>query len=305
MVAVYACGGTGVNIGKKLNDLDMDIYFIDTSYSNLRGVNNENVFVVEGIDGAGKDRSKTFEHFKDIAEDILIRFKPSEDINIVISSLSGGSGAVISPLVTRELLKNNKNVIVIGIDSRNSVKEIDNTIKTMKTFKSIAGMVEKPVALYYIENEQREKADKEAIYFINLISLLFDRKNTEELDVSDVSHFIDYTKVTSNQPSVGIIEVTDNSPQASKKDTFVVGSILVTKNNTSTLKEPIPEYAATCVVTDKNYNNEDIRINNVLGEFALIIDELESTIKKLLDEKKISKIKDLEVKASNDHGIVL
>lgn len=212
---------------------------------------------------------------------------------------------MLSPVITRELLKRNLNTIVIGVNSKHSVKEMDNTIKTLKTFKSISSVTNKPVALYYIENDNREKADKEAIYFINTLLLLLDKYNTEELDVSDVDHFLDYAKVTSNSPSVGIIEVTDNNPFTAEKNTSIVGSILLTTNRGNTIKEPTPEYAATCIVTDPQYNNSDIRINNVLGKFALIIDELESSIQKHHDDKKINKIKEVEVKASTDDGIVL
>jgi hypothetical protein len=305
MAVIYACGGTGTNIARQINDLDVEINYIDTSKSNMRNLKSDNVFVLENIDGAGKDRSKTFEHFKDIAEDVLIRFKPSSSLNIVISSLSGGSGSVISPLITKELLSKGYNTVVIGINSKHSVKEMDNTIKTLKTFKSISNVTKKPVALYYIENDNREKADKEAIYFINTLLLLLDKQNTEELDISDVDHFLDYTKVTSNSPSVGVIEVTENTPFAVEKNTSVVGSILITTNRGTVIKEPVPEYAATCIVTDSQYKNADIRVNNVLGKFALILEDLESSIQKFHDDKRINKIKDVEVSSNNEHGIVL
>lgn len=305
MAVIYACGGTGTNIAKQIHDLDVEINYIDTSKSNMRNLKSDNVFVLENIDGAGKDRSKTFEHFKDIAEDVLIRFKPSNSLNIVISSLSGGSGSVLSPLIVKELLNKGLNTVVIGVNSKHSVKEMDNTIKTLKTFKSISNVTKKPVSLYYIENDNREKADKEAIYFLNMLLLLMDKNNTEELDVSDVDHFLNYTKVTANSPSVGVIEVTENTPFNPEKNTSIVGSILVTTSHGNVIKEPVPEYAATCIVTDPQYKNSDIRVNNVLGKFALILEDLENSIQKFHDDKKINKIKEVEVSTANDHGMVL
>lgn len=89
-VVVYGCGGSGVNIVKSITDLDVVVNFIDSSESNMKGMNSKNVFLIEGLDGAGKHRATAHDKFKHLAEDVLIRMKPSETLNIVISSLSGG-----------------------------------------------------------------------------------------------------------------------------------------------------------------------------------------------------------------------
>ncbi len=90
MLRIYAAGGAAGNLSKKVTDLDVDVCFIDTSNSNLKDISGEHKFLVEGFDGAGKDRSISYEAFKPHVDDILIRFKPSDRLNIVISSLSGG-----------------------------------------------------------------------------------------------------------------------------------------------------------------------------------------------------------------------
>ena len=64
MISVFACGGCGSNIAKQITDLDIEVNYIDTSTSNLKGVKSDNIFVLENIDGAGKDRSKTYELYK-------------------------------------------------------------------------------------------------------------------------------------------------------------------------------------------------------------------------------------------------
>lgn len=89
-VAIYACGGCGTNIAKQLKDLDFNISYIDTSTSNLKGIKSDSIYILENVDGAGKDRAKTYHHFKDESQDIIVRFKPSPVLNIVVSSLSGG-----------------------------------------------------------------------------------------------------------------------------------------------------------------------------------------------------------------------
>ena len=89
-ITVFAAGGTGINIAKQIRDLDVAIKYIDTSDSNLQGINSNDIYLAESMDGAGKDRSLAYERFKDEAADVLIRLKPSEHLNIVIGSISGG-----------------------------------------------------------------------------------------------------------------------------------------------------------------------------------------------------------------------
>lgn len=90
MLKIYACGGTGVNIAKQITDLAVELCYVDSSMSNLKGIDPKNVFMIPDQDGAGKNRSVTYNNFKDVTEEVLIRFKPSQSLNVVISSLSGG-----------------------------------------------------------------------------------------------------------------------------------------------------------------------------------------------------------------------
>lgn len=89
-IVVYCAGGCGINIGSKIQDLDVTVNMIDTSDSNLRRIKSPNTFLVDGMDGAGKHRPEAYENFKDIAGDVLIKHKPSDRLNVVVHSLSGG-----------------------------------------------------------------------------------------------------------------------------------------------------------------------------------------------------------------------
>ena len=89
-LVVWACGGAGTNVAKQISDLDITVNFIDASASNMKGVNSSNIFLIEGLDGAGKRRATAHDKFKNLAEDVLIKMKASDSLNVVISSLSGG-----------------------------------------------------------------------------------------------------------------------------------------------------------------------------------------------------------------------
>lgn len=304
-ISIYAAGGTGVNIAKLIKDLDTNVVYIDTSLSNLKSVESSNVFLVEGMDGAGKNRSVAYANFKDISEDVLLKHKPSDQLNIVIGSLSGGSGSILAPLITKELLARGHSVIVIGIDSKHSVIEMNNTVKTLKTYKSISDNANKAVSLYYIENTNRSDADRRAVHFINLLSLLTDKKVTEEFDNSDLKSFLYFDTVTDNEPTLAILEVTSNDSTPAEKGTSVVGSILITKDKAASLSGATPEYLATCVVSDSGYKNEDIRLNSVLGKLSLILDSLDSEIQVHQDNKRVNKIKDVVLSTNNSDGVHL
>jgi len=305
MLNVYFCGGCGVNVGKQLKDMDVNSYFIDTSESNLKNVDEDNIFLVQGTDGAGKLRSKSFESFNGLEEEVLIKFKPSKELNLVVSSLSGGSGGILASILAKKLIKDGSNVIIIGIDSKHSIIELENSIKTLKTYKAVSDSIKKNVTIYHVENNSRKEADQQVIRFIALMSLLVNKSLTEEFDTTDLNHFINLDKVTDNRPTVGVIDISPNEEIIPVKNTTIVGTILLTSSLDSTISEAKPEYLSTCIVTDKNYKNEDIRIDNVYGKLAIIIDELEKEVSSLRDNKRINKHKDVEVTGATEEGILL
>lgn len=304
-MTIYACGGAGINVVKQIKDLDININYIDTSASNLKAVKSENIYLVEDMDGAGKNRVVAYENFKGNAADVLVRFKPSEQLNIVISSLTGGSGAILASLITKELVDQGHNTIVIGLDSDGSLIELSNSVKTLKTYRAISKQISKPIPLYYVNQATRSDADRQALGFITLMALVIDKKRTAEFDNSDLNSFLYFDKTTVNDPSVSVIEVTPNEEIVAEKNTSVVGTIFVTTSKDTTIKPIKPEYLATCLVTDTEYQNEDSRINAVLGKLPLIVSSLEADIKELEDSKRINRVNDVEVLDSNADGIVI
>ena len=304
-VRIYSAGGAGTNIVKQLKDLDLEICYIDSSDANLRDVKSDQIYLIQDQEGAGKNRSITYGNFKDVAGDVLIQFRPSTDINIVISSLSGGSGSIIAPLLTKELLEAGAPVIVIAIDSKSSVIELTNSVNTLKTYKSISNQLKKSISVFHVPNSSRREADTKAISFINLVSLLTNRDLTAEFDVTDLRNFINFDTVTDNRPDVSIIQLSPNERINLEKGTSVVSSILLTTDKETDICPVVPEYLATCLVTDLDYNLEDIRIDNVLGKLSLIIDEFETQIKEQADAKKINKVKELVVESNTDDGFMV
>lgn len=304
-LTVYAAGGTGTNIAKRIGDLDINVVFVDTSVSNLKSVTNPNVFLVEGMDGAGKYMNATYEEFKPIVSDVLLKFPPSDQLNVVVGSLSGGSGSVIAPMLVSKLVEDGYNTVGIGIVSDHSTTEISNALKSLKSYRGRSSVIKKAISLFAVSGATRSEADQQALHLISLLALLVDKKHTAEFDTADLRSFLFFDRVTDNQPTVSIIEVMANEEFIPEKGTSVVGTVLLTSDPSSTVKPVYPEYMATCLVTDKEYKNSDIRVNSVLGKLSLIIDQLDAKLKTQIDQKHLNKVRDVAVVSTHDDGMCL
>lgn len=304
-ISVYACGGCGVNVASKIQDLDVTVNYIDTSDSNLRKLKSPNTFLVDGMDGAGKYRQEAYGQFKDISGDVLIRHKPSDRLNVVIHSLTGGSGGVLGPMVTRELIASGKNTIVIVVDSRSSLIEMENSVKTLQSYAGIANALKLPVGIFYIDNTSKQEADQEAIGILNVLALLTNRSLTAEFDNSDLKSFLQYQKITEYKPAAVILEMTANEDDPGKKGEGVIGTILISKNKNASVSEPTPDYLASCVVIDPSYTTPDLRINSLMGRLTDVIANINARIQTQKDQKRVNRVKTLDFESSNEDGMVI
>jgi hypothetical protein len=231
-VMIYACGGAATNIISELECVrgkpdagfaSMIPCYIDTSRSNLRNkqIAEENIFVFEGVDGSGKLRISNYEDIAKNALAILQRFKPTA-FNIVVHSASGGSGSVIGPLLVSELKARGEQVIIIVIGSTDTRIEIENTIKTLKSYESIATLRKSPVITHYLENSAtsaRELVNKEVKFAVSLLCGLFSGQN-EELDTADLKNWMEYLKFSQGTPQLASLNfITD------QKDLSHVGTV--------------------------------------------------------------------------------
>lgn len=269
-IRLYACGGTGLNIGKDFYKLetipgfaDIKTCFIDTSLSNIRSkdgkvIDESDVFLFEGLDGSGKLRASNFTTISQMTKQILQRFKP-EDMNIVVSSGSGGSGGVISITLVKELLERNETVIVVMVGSEESKITIDNTIKSIQSLDGISRKAHKPVIVSYTHNSalaSRQQNDTIMKQTITALSILCSKQNTE-LDTADVANFVDFEKVTSVKEGVTFLYVTNSEEDAIKIEHPISLASLFSEEGKTTSRLT-PEYS--CV----GYTQENVLKGNDL-----------------------------------------
>jgi hypothetical protein len=218
-VQLYACGGAGVNIGKQFEQFrgvdevgcaTMDVVYIDASRANIsETVPEKYCYLLKGVDGSGKIRRENYQAIADHTREILQLHEP-KDLSIVISSGSGGSGSVIAPSLVSELLDRGEQVIVVLIGSTDTKLDIDNTLKTLKSYDAIVKKHNKPVVMAYLENNSRttpRAAVDQAVHrMISSLSYLYSRQN-EELDSRDLHNWINFNITTAYAPQVAALSI--------------------------------------------------------------------------------------------------
>lgn len=253
-IRIYAAGGGACNIVSELESTLVagDVGFastlpcyIDTSKSNLinKKIDEAHTYFFEGMDGSGKVRAANYEEITKNALAILQKFKPTM-FNIVVHTASGGSGSVIAPVLVSELKSRGEQVIVITVGSTDTRIEIENTIKTLKSYESIAGLRKSPVVMHYVQNTEqlsRQAVNKQVKIAISLLCGLFSGQN-EELDTADLKNWMEYLKF-SNGPAqlVSLNFVTDQKDLDTFGTVVSVATLAVPHMNTR-LANTVPAY---------------------------------------------------------------
>lgn len=219
-LTLIGCGGGGTNLVmsymRRPNNLvgqaDTRGYIVDTSFSNAAEVGNfgdrekMDLYIFDDVNGAGKERVALAKVVPPRIPSIVAEM-PIGDFNIVVFSLSGGSGSVIGPCIVRQLLDQNKPVVALVIGSSESAITATNTLATLRTLAKQSTLAEKPLIIRYFENNgPRANTDEEVLSTITSLSILFSGENTE-MDYTDLKNFLNFSNVTSCAPEIATLEI--------------------------------------------------------------------------------------------------
>lgn len=190
-ITIFGCGGCGLNIVNEVikgnKGLGSFIKGIDTSKANIVDMDEalvESFELIDDLEGSGKLRSENVDQVVNFMDRITI-----SDFNIVVFSLSGGSGSVIGPLLINEILRNKK--IAIGIVVADTASNIDarNTIGTIKSLENMADQNKAYLPIVLLDNTKgRTNVDQAAVEVIKIISTILIR-NAKEMDKQDKLNF--------------------------------------------------------------------------------------------------------------------
>lgn len=259
VLRLYSCGGAGINIGSRLEhhaDADnpgyakLDTCYIDTSSSNLNtNIPEDKTYLIRTtdggghVDGSGKFRAENYPHIVASIKNILLTFAPGT-INVVVSSGAGGSGPVIATSLVYELIARGELVIGVVVGSSDTLIEINNTLKTIKSYEAVVRNHRVPVTIAYIHNTDkgRQDADEKVQLLIGALSALFSRQNAE-LDTKDLAHWLNYHKVTSYEPTLSALTVCTNDGDVTKLGNIISAATLAAPGVATRLPN-VPEYQA-------------------------------------------------------------
>lgn len=322
-IRIFACGGAGINIVswfEKYRDKPpnhgfaaMTPVYIDTSRSNLTKIHNEDhTYLVEGLDGSGKVRRENAQAISEHVLDILHKFKPG-DLTIVVSSMSGGSGSVIAPSLVSELLNRGCSVIVCSVGSTDSRIEVENTINTLKSYEAVAKLRSAPVNMIYRENSatsKRADVDTQIQGEIVKLAALFSKQN-KEMDSSDLTNWLKYTKVTSYPAKLTFLDFYIDKVSDLKHGSIVSVATLAKHEHNTSVGQMV-EYQCVGFVDEENAKELELKmpLHYVLldGIFDQIYKDHAKTLKDLneLKNSRVAKQTILDnTDRTTDNGLVL
>ncbi len=311
---IYGAGGTGVNIAsyfnnasKEPNCADLKVCYIDTSRSNIdSNMNDEDIFVLPGVNGSGKFRAENAGDIDNVTKKIVLDYPP-ENFNVVVFSASGGSGSVIGPLIMRELLSRGESAVAVVIGGDESVIEANNTLNTLKTLEAISQKADKPLVMYYEHNEGKRSAiDSQVQLAISALAVLASQEN-KHLDSMDISNWLNFSKTTTVQPQLAQLEIYVDAETANKvQDPISVVSIYEDADQ-DTLKS-VPEYAAVGYLSSKPDRFDQFHYLISIDQVSNIASTIQSTLSEY-QTRRDSRVKQGSIVSKgdsvSDNGLIL
>jgi hypothetical protein len=321
-IKVYCCGGAGMNIGGMLEKhrnqsevafADLEIEYIDTSKSNLRQhIDQSHCYLMENLDGSGKLRTENHAEINDRVKAILQQFKPA-DFNIVLHSAAGGSGSVIGPLLTRQMLLDDAQVVVLIIGSADTRLDAENTLKTIKSYENIAKTTSNPVVMAYAQNSQevsRESADSGMFDRIMSLAVLYSKENLE-LDSRDLYNWLHYDRATSHPVKLVTMSLLEGNASLKELGNIISVATLAKQNSSTALIE-MPEYQCVGFLPEDTASNVAAKspLHFVISDGVVpeIVKHLQGILKSL-EQQQAARIPQQSIVSAadkpNDNGLVL
>ena len=324
---IYNCGGTAFSRGalfqieaEKENLEHLSFCYIDTSGSDLHeNIKKEELMLINGLDGAGKDRRVIYPQIVPHVPAILSQFPP-EDFNIIFHSAGGGSGSSIGPAIAKKFLDEGKDFVVIMTGSIGSKIEVKNSIGTIQTYRNFAAKAGRNVTAYYRENNrERSRTDvnndiKSALF---LTSLVLSSEN-KGIDSADLKNLINFDKVVGCTPSLSSFDFHCCDVQLPSHLVPQAVATLFAYGESSAddfeKEESIFEYRADGFLSErrtKEINGEVLRtpINMVVydGDFQQRVADLEIHLQRfeaISNSRTLTPVSLNVVEADNDDGVV-
>ena len=211
-VSITGAGGCGINMLRRItprveNIPGVTLRRFDTSSSNLRDAIETLIQLANG-DGSGMNRKENYDAISKKLSTISDEDLGLADLNIVISSLAGGSGSVIAPVIIKEFERRGGKAIAVVVADTGSGKAADNTLASLRSLQNICmeNRIYLPTMVFSNADVGRPKVDVTLAWrlqqLIELITL-----PAAEIDRNDRRNFFNGIKSIDAQPGVRLLHV--------------------------------------------------------------------------------------------------
>lgn len=208
-VCIMGAGGCGINMVRRLSKEAQGVTFrrFDTSYSNL--VAGEDLVQVADGAGSGKNRATHAEAIMKRLSSMTPTELGLEDINVVLFSLSGGSGSVIGPVLIREIARRKKKVVAAFVADTSSERDASNTLRTLQTLQAITtdDGVYLPTMAFSNAAASKSVVDITLPHRVTLFTWLMTLE-AQEIDRNDRLNFLDGIKMVNATPGIRLMHMT-------------------------------------------------------------------------------------------------
>lgn len=225
----YLFGGTGMNIGQILETYKLEDYMVKSNFSYLdTAVSNVEScvpYLVPDTDGTGADHKKAFQVLEPHVTPFLEQFKPGK-FNILITSLTGGTGSVATQLVARALAKRKLPFVIVAVGNAITADSTKNTINCLLGLNLAAKKAGAVFPIMYFENRNEPEegslntgiipvVNDMVVEAVKNLYVLFSGKN-KNLDSEDIINFLNYTKKSKTSPQLCDVLYAEANTERSK-----------------------------------------------------------------------------------------
>lgn len=295
-IRFYACGGTAINQLRAYRDNhpgdprlhgEEKYSYIDTSFANLDGALLSETFTLKEADGSGSDRKKNALAIVKVLPEILLAHQPA-DFNVVIFSMSGGTGSVAGPIILKELRRQGLKAVGVTSAAFTSGKKSSNAIDTMTGLELAVAQIGRPIVLNYTPNDPL-KTDSDnnikPLFVLQTLAKLASGKNGH-LDGADLGNLFDFDQVSSYKPSLALLDVYAGEEQLKAEVTNAIGILGLLKDR-SCVMPPI-----NAAYDKAGYLPEDTREFANSFYFVVSIDKLNGVVKDMSERKAQAELKE-------------
>ncbi len=256
---IIGAGGAGKSAALRFrqNNTTTPIITIDTSGTTdeIPGVE---VIRLKDLNGSGKLRRNNATQITEFVSDYTNKVEWG-DVNVVICSFAGGSGSVVGPRLAREILRQGKIVIVIGIIDTDSEVDTMNSLDTLKSFNAVAAQHYVPTILFNNSNGQ-PMVDNGIDLITSYIAEIMDTQYVG-LDREDRLRFLNPDSFNNVTPGLRMMNLSKDPEGHWENIGIVTDDVSHDILDATLILSTIDKHMTLethCTVTYRGYSNDDI-----------------------------------------------